>query len=102
MLHRIHQAQLQEIKKRQLDTAPQQDKLLSVSILRVVPLTDTLDHLTLRTAAKLLKKSLSTYAISEILYMILIMKYLNLLITTLFTLGQGFVLCLLQKILCQI
>ena len=43
---KLHQAQLQEIKKSQLDTytAPQQDKLHTVSILRVVPLTDTLDH----------------------------------------------------------
>ena len=39
------QAQLQEIKKIQLDTAPQQDKLHRVSILRVAPLTDTLDQL---------------------------------------------------------
>ena len=32
-------------KNSRLDTAPQQDKLHTVSILRVVPLTDTLDHL---------------------------------------------------------
>ena len=41
----LSQAQLQEIKKSQLDTGPQQDKLHTLSILRVVPLTDTLDHL---------------------------------------------------------
>ena len=59
-------AQLQEIKKSQLDTTPQ-DKLH----------TDTLDHL----------KAWGTYAIAEMLYMILIMNYLNLLITTLFFFG---------------
>ena len=32
-------------KKSELDTAPQQDKLHTMSILRVVALTDTLDHL---------------------------------------------------------
>ena len=41
---RLHEAQLQKIKKSELDTTPQQDKLYTVSILRVVPLTDTLDH----------------------------------------------------------
>ena len=41
----LSQTQLQEIKKSQLNTGPQQDKLHTVSILRVVPLTDTLDHL---------------------------------------------------------
>ena len=76
-------AQLQEIKKSQLDTTPQ-DKIH----------TDTLDHL--KEWGKVTKKkSLSTYAIAEMLYMILIMNYLDLLITTLFFLG------LLQKILCK-
>ena len=66
-----------------------------------VSLTDTLGHR--KDCGKITeKKSLSTYAIAEMLYMILIMKYLNLLITTLFTLGHGFLLFLLQKILCQI
>ena len=41
----LTQAQLQGIKKSQLDTGPQQDKLHTELILRVVPLTDTLDHL---------------------------------------------------------
>ena len=41
----LTQAQLQGIQESQLDTGPQQDKLHTVSILRVVPLTDTLDHL---------------------------------------------------------
>ena len=65
-------AQLKEIEKSQLDTTPR-DKLR----------TDTLDHL--KEWGKVTKKkSLSTYTIAEMLYMILIMKYLNLLITTLF------------------
>ena len=81
---RVKLAQLQEIKKSQLDSTPQ-DKIH----------TDTLDHL--KEWGKVTKKkSLSTYAIVEMLYMILIMNYLNLLITTLLFLG------LLQKILCKI
>ena len=48
--------------------------------------TDTLDHL--KEWGKVTKKkSLSTYAIAEMLYMILIMNYRNLLITTLFFFG---------------
>ena len=66
-----------------------------VSILRVVLLTDTLNHP--KDCGKITEKSLSTYAIAEMLHMILIMTYLNLLITTLFTLGHGFLLFLLQK-----
>ena len=82
---RVKLAQLQEIKKSQLDTTPQ-DKLQ----------TDTLDHL--KEWGKVTKKkSLSTYGIVEMLYMILIMNYLNLLIIT-----TSFFLGLLQKILCKI
>ena len=54
-------------------------KTVKRSILRVAALTYTLDHF--EDCGKITeKKSLSTYAIAEMLYMILIMKYINLLI----------------------
>ena len=94
-------ARLQEIKKSQLATAPQ-DKLRTVSILRVVPLTDTLAHL--KECGKLVfLKKISLYVCHyENVVDDLDHEVSKAVDNDVVYVSNGFVLGLVQKIFCKI